>query len=115
MKSFPIERFGGLNLSEDEQEINGVVARNLLNVELDLDGRLRRRDGLVAHNTSVLSSTGYSSLHPAAVGVGYLIAGRYVGGASLQLDRMAHDGTMTNIGNVASVSSIAVSSAATFG
>lgn len=42
---FSIPRFGGVNLRDDPQEVSSAGAIDLLNVDLDSDGRLRTRDG----------------------------------------------------------------------
>jgi hypothetical protein len=42
---FPVERFGGLNLVADPEEVGAQGAVDLLNVDLDQQGRVRSRDG----------------------------------------------------------------------
>ncbi len=50
MQPFPVTGFGGLDISQDPEEVGFAGAIDLLNVNFDRLGRLRSRYGLTAHN-----------------------------------------------------------------
>lgn len=47
-----VETFGGLNLRDDPQEVGPNAAIDMSNVEIDRQGRLRTRDGIVSFATT---------------------------------------------------------------
>jgi hypothetical protein len=55
-KPFPVNQFGGLNLVDDPQEIGAPGAVDLLNIDLDKQGRLRTRDGYDNFTASAAAS-----------------------------------------------------------
>jgi hypothetical protein len=115
MDTHVIERFRGLNLLDDEQEVDGSIATDLLNVELDVGGRLRRRPGLVIANSSTIAGSGYDSLHPTRLNNGVLLAGENTTGPIIRVDRLLADGTLATVGNWAASSTAKISSTADFG
>jgi hypothetical protein len=70
-----VERFGGLNVVDDPEEVGVNAAVDLLNVSFDLPGRVRTRDG-----SSVVSSTASGSAliggtyYKTSAGTEYLVA-----------------------------------------
>lgn len=70
---FVVDKFGGLDLFNDPQELGPTSAIDLLNVDLDVRGRVRSRDGSTAL-TSAAGSPHTQSLHATtAVGTEELI------------------------------------------
>lgn len=114
LKPFVIERFGGLNLLNDPQELGATVAVDMLNVDVDRDGRVRTRDGFAPYNTNVLAAAGYEGIWGARVNGGEILAARLVGGATLHLDRMTPAGALTDMGTWATTNGI-ITSVAHFG
>jgi hypothetical protein len=53
---YPIDRFGGLDLYNDPQEVGPSSAVDMLNVDLDQRGRLRSRDGTSALSAAALTN-----------------------------------------------------------
>lgn len=113
LRSHVIERFGGLNLVQDEQELPETASTWAYNVQFDRLGRIRTRPGLSVFGGGV-SSTGYDGLWPSNKNAGELLANRRVG-SSIYLDKISADGLVTNIGNWSASSLARVSSAVNFG
>jgi hypothetical protein len=114
LNSFTIERFGGLNLRDDPQEIGANGATDLLNVDLDRAGRLRTRDGYAVFNNDVSpSSTGYQAgVFGSQLTSGSIVAARQSAG-SIFLDHLIVNGNdFANVGSwVASASAVVTSTA----
>lgn len=53
---FVVERFGGLDVYNDPQEVGASSAVDMLNVDLDRRGRLRNRDGSTALTSAAASN-----------------------------------------------------------
>lgn len=100
-----IEDFSGLNLIPESGEVGAGGAIDLLNVDFDVPGRVRSRDGTAQFNTSTLSSTGYSSLWGSSVSSfgtadAELLAVRYSNGTTVGIDQITTAGVATNVGSV---------------
>lgn len=53
---FPVQRFAGLDLINDPQEVGAASAVDMLNMDLDRRGRLRTRDGYTNFTASVVGA-----------------------------------------------------------
>jgi hypothetical protein len=100
---FTSERFGGLNLIVDPQEVGAEAAVDLLNVDLDRPGRARTRDGLAQYDTSGSLTDDYYRLIPDYTSTSnQLLAVRstvLAGDTELYVDRLSGTGTtLANVG-----------------
>lgn len=72
---FVIDKFAGLNLFDDPQEVGPSTAIDLLNVDLDQRGRVRNRDGSTAL-TAAAANPHTQSLHATTAGAAEEIISR---------------------------------------
>lgn len=90
MKPVPLERFSGLNLRDDPQEVGWNGAIDLLNADVDQRGRVRARDGY-DNFTTVAGSLRYDTLLTytgAGVDTPHLIAAASGLGSPSQVDAL---------------------------
>lgn len=88
LRPVTIEGFGGLNLRDDPQEVGPESAIDMSNVEIDRQGRVRTRDGIVSYAT-----TAAGTIANIGASGGYLFT--YRGG---NLDVIDNLGTVTALG-----------------
>lgn len=74
LSPFLVERFGGLNLVDDIEEVGSAGAVDLLNVSFDLPGRVRTRDGstVVSDDATSTAIVG-GSYYKTGAGVEYVV------------------------------------------
>lgn len=89
---FTISRFGGLNTIADPQEVGAEAAVSLLNVDTDLRGGIRARDGYSNH-TSGAAANPYRSLFFSPSG--HLIGVRAGSGEDV-MEAIASDGSVAD-------------------
>lgn len=73
-KPFTVDRFGGLNIYEDPQEVGAAAAVDLLNVDVDQRGRVRSRDGSVALTSAAANNQTTMAYYKDSGGVEYILA-----------------------------------------
>lgn len=88
------ERFGGLNLAADPQELGWAGATDLLNVDFDQEGALSTRPGSTKLNSSAFSTAPQIAINwPALGGIGVL----RTDASGIYLDKLTTGGTVTNV------------------
>lgn len=112
-----IDRFGGLDLRDDPQEVQGSAAIDMLNVDIDHLGRIRSRSGIFQFSVDAAAAyTFLSAFRHGTAASNYLLGFRESGG-TLNLDKINSGGTITNVGSwaVGSVAQGPVSSVVEIG
>lgn len=76
---YTIDRFGGLRLLQDQTEVGSNAAVDMLNADLDRDGRVRCRDGYAKFTSSALAGDVMSVAAQPATGVllAWAVGGTY--------------------------------------
>lgn len=98
---YPVERFAGLNVLDDPQEVGAQGATDLLNVDLDRRGRLHTRAGVTKVDASG-GTTAYHALYPAAFAPQVMLLFR-TSGDNLLVDKSSLAGTISAVGTVGSL------------
>lgn len=102
LRPYVVERFEGLDLINDEHEIGSVAATNLLNVDVDRNGRLRMRDGEKKFNTNNLGGTVYGSgTYGSRLNNGEILLVHGANASAALVDKMDQTGLITNVGSLA--------------
>lgn len=99
---FVVERFNGLRLDIDPEDLGLQGAVDLLNVDFDKPQWVRTRAGSQKWSGTAVSSSGYQAIFPSPTHSGEFILIRGSSGGSTSVDRMPDGGTITNVGSIGS-------------
>ena len=112
---FVVERFGGLNLAVDPQEGGALIAQDMLNVDVDRQGRLRTRDGFAQHNSNDLGGQDYVDIFGSRLNDGEILLVHGFASSAANVDVMTASGAITNIGSLSGSTQPRVSGVAAIG
>jgi hypothetical protein len=115
LSPFSIERFSGLNLVTDPQELGLDGSPNQLNIDVNREGRARTRDGYVKHNTNTIAAGGYQSIWTSRQNGGELLGIRNSGALHMLVDKMSSAGVVANVGDISGSNTQAVTAVAHIG